>query len=101
LIGAPLTGKTIIIDDVITAGVAFGEAKKLIDANGGSVTAVIIALDRCERGHSNQSTLKEIEALGIRVISIITLFDLMDYLEEQGDFSQYQQIKRYQEKYGY
>jgi orotate phosphoribosyltransferase len=101
LIGAPLTGKTIIIDDVITKGVAFGEAKQLIEANGGSVTAVIIALDRCERGHSNQSTLNEIETLGIRVFSIITLFDLMDYLKEKGNFAQYQQIKHYQEKYGY
>lgn len=100
LIGAPLSGKTIIIDDVITAGVAFGESKKLIEACGANVTAVVIALDRCERGKSNRSTLQDIEDLGIRVIPIITLFDLIDYLKEQGDDSLFQKIKLYQEKYG-
>lgn len=101
LIGAPLTGNTVIIDDVITAGVAFGESKKLIEACGATVTAVVIALDRCERGKSNRSTLQDIEAQGIRVIPIITLFDLIDYLKEQGDDAQFKKIKLYQEKYGY
>ena len=62
LIGAPLTGNTVIIDDVITAGTAFREAQQLINAHGGQVTAVVIALDRCERGESRQSTLAEIQS---------------------------------------
>ena len=100
LIGAPLTGQTIIIDDVITAGTAFRESKKLIEEHGGTVTAVVIAIDRCERGISDQSTLQEIDSEGIRVISIITLYDLIDYLSSLDDNETIDKILRYQEKYG-
>lgn len=100
LIGAPLTGNTIIIDDVITAGTAFREAQHLIQQHGGTTTGVIIALDRCERGESNQSTLLEIKNQGIAVFSIITLFDLIDYLQRQGEQEQVHQLQRYQEQYG-
>lgn len=100
LIGAPLTGKTIIIDDVITAGTAFRESKQLIEEHGGTVTAVVIAIDRCERGISDQSTLQEIDSEGIRVISIITLYDLIDYLNTLGDIETTDKIIRYQEKHG-
>ena len=100
LIGAPLTGNTVIIDDVITAGTAFREAQQLIHANGGHVTAVVIALDRCERGETRQSTLAEIEKQGIRVLSIITLFDLIDYLQRHNEHQQVKQLQHYQELYG-
>lgn len=100
LIGAPLTGKTIIIDDVITAGTAFRESKQLIEENGGTVTAVIIAIDRCERGVSEQSTLQEIIAQNIQVISIITLYDLIDYLSEKNEYEHLDHIKKYQQQYG-
>ena len=100
LIGAPLSGNTLIIDDVITAGTAFRESKQLIEAAGARVAAVVIAFDRCERGLSNQSTLKEIEAEGIRVLSIISLFDLMAYLKDTNDITQLDAIQRYQEQYG-
>lgn len=101
LIGAPLSGKTVIIDDVITAGTAFREAQQQIKTFGGELTSVVIALDRCERGQSERSTLSEIEAEGIRVYSIITLFDLIDYLEELGEQAQVEKLRRYQETYGY
>ena len=81
LIGAPLTGDTIIIDDVITAGTAFREAQTLINANGGRVKAVIIALDRCEKGIGKVSTLQEIRDQGIEVKSIINFFDLLNYIK--------------------
>lgn len=100
LIGAPLTGNTIIIDDVITAGTAFREAKQLIETHGGKVSAVVIAFDRCERGESNQSTLAEIEAQGIKVLSIITLNDLIDYLDNHDETAQSQIIKQYHQQYG-
>lgn len=100
LIGAPLSGKTIIIDDVITAGTAFRESKQLIEDNGGTVTAVVIAIDRCERGASDQSTLQEIIAQNIQVISIITLYDLMDYLSAQNEFEHLAHIKEYHRQYG-
>lgn len=100
LIGAPLTGNTVIIDDVITAGTAFREAQHLIHQHGGNVTGVIIALDRCERGETSQSTLSEIKKQGIAVFSIITLFDLIDYLQRQGEHQQVKHLQHYQELYG-
>lgn len=100
LIGSPLSGQTIIIDDVITAGTAFREAQTLIHANGGKLKAVVIALDRCERGLSNQSTLKEIEAEGIQVFSLINLFDLIDYLEKAGQKEKVESLIKYHAQYG-
>jgi len=100
LIGSPLTGDTVIIDDVITAGTAFREAQQLINNHGGTLTAVLIALDRCERGQNNKSTLVEIEEQGIKVYSIITLFDLIDYLKQHSEHAQLKELLIYQEKYG-
>lgn len=100
LIGSPLTGNTVVIDDVITAGTAFREAQALIKNNGGNLTSVIIALDRCERGLGSQSTLAEIEAQGIRVFSIITLHDLVHYLKKQNLLTEVERLKNYQEQYG-
>ncbi|KTD36828.1 orotate phosphoribosyltransferase [Legionella nautarum] len=100
LIGAPLHGKTVIIDDVITAGTAFREAQTLIKAHGGQLECVVIALDRCERGQTNLSTLKEIEAQGIRVLSIITLFDLIEYLQKNNQPQDVERLLAYQKEYG-
>lgn len=100
LIGAPLTGNTVIIDDVITAGTAFREALHLIQEQGAHVTAVIIALDRCERGETRQSTLAEIQQQGIQVLSLITLFDLIDYLSRHGEQDHVLRLQHYQEQYG-
>lgn len=100
LIGAPLTGKTIIIDDVITAGTAFRESQTLIKENGGTLTAVIIALDRCERGLTEKSTLAEIKEQGIEVFSIINLFDLIEYLNNANEKDQVKKLEAYQTLYG-
>lgn len=100
LIGAPLHGKTVIVDDVITAGTAFREAQNLINQNGGILTAVIIALDRCEQGLTKQSTLAEIRDQGINVFSIITLFDLIEYLNTHQQTQQVSALMAYQEQYG-
>jgi orotate phosphoribosyltransferase len=100
LIGAPLVGNTVIIDDVITAGTAFREAQQLIAENGGHLTTVVIALDRCERGLTDRSTLAEIEDQGIKVLSIINFFDLIDYLKQQGDNQQIKHLEAYQSTYG-
>lgn len=100
LIGSPLTGKTIIIDDVITAGTAFRESQALIKDNGGILQGVIIALDRCERGLTEKSTLSEIRAQGIEVYSIINLFDLIEYLRNTNQHEQVKKLEDYQERYG-
>lgn len=100
LIGSPLHGRTVIIDDVITAGTAFREAQSLIHTNGGLLTAVVIALDRCERGLSNESAIADIRNQGIEVYSIISLFDLIDYLQENKLKKEVEHLMAYQEKYG-
>ncbi|MBA2649032.1 MAG: orotate phosphoribosyltransferase [Legionella sp.] len=100
LIGAPLWGKTVIIDDVITAGTAFRASKKLINAQGGQLTGVIIILDRCERGESLESTLSEIMNDGIEVYSMITLFDLIDYLKNNHHSDKVKQLEAYLGRYG-
>lgn len=100
LIGAPLKGNTFIIDDVITAGTAFRESQTLIKAKGGHLTGVIIALDRCEQGLGKQSALDEIKAQGIQVLSIITLFDLIDYLRMLDHSEQVSALVRYNAQYG-
>ncbi|MCL9685399.1 orotate phosphoribosyltransferase [Legionella maioricensis] len=100
LIGSPLTGKTVIIDDVITAGTAFRESQALIKENGGLLTAVIIALDRCEQGATEKSTLSEIKAMGINVYSIINLFDLIDYLKNVNQHEEVKKLEAYQQRYG-
>lgn len=100
LIGAPLHGETVIIDDVITAGTAFREARELIKEAGGSLTAVVIALDRCERGQGRQSTLTEIKQQGIEVLSIVSFFDLVRYLKSQGQHQHVSAMLAYHEQYG-
>jgi len=62
--------------------------------------AVVIALDRCERGAGNTSTLAEIEAQGVRVLSIITLHDLIEYLQDVGEVENVARLLAYQREYG-
>lgn len=101
LIGAPLNqGNTAMIDDVITAGTAFRESKKLIEQASGKLSAVLIALDRCERGSNTNSTLDEIKAQGIHVHSIITFFDLVDYLKNKGEYPLADKLIEYHAQYG-
>lgn len=100
LIGSPLQGKTVVIDDVITAGTAFRQAQTLIKDNGGQLIAAIIALDRCEKGQGMQSALAEINKQQIATYSIIDLFDLIDFLKVNQQTKQVKQMETYLEHYG-
>ena len=100
LIGAPLSGNTVIIDDVITAGTAFRDAQLQIKDNGGTLTAVMIALDRCERGLGKLSAIQEIRQQNIKVLSLISFFDLIDYLNAQGETDKIKDMKTYYQQYG-
>ena len=85
LVGAPLQGRILIIDDVITAGTAVRESITLIKAAGASLAGVVIGLDRKERGTTAASAVQEVEqAFGVPVASIITMDHLIDYLEDAG-----------------
>ena len=103
LVGAPIKGKLLIVDDVITAGTAIHEASNLISELNGEVMGILISLDRQEKGQGALSAVEEVsQKLNVPVISIVTLNDIIEYiLEDGGELSQFiDQIKNYREKYG-
>jgi len=102
LVGAPLQGDILIIDDVITAGTAIRESLAIIDKAGARATGVVIALDRQERGQGERSAIQEVEQnLGLKVTSIIKLEELQEFLTDKPDFrASLQAINSYREQYG-
>ena len=102
IVGAPLAGRVLIVDDVITAGTAVREACKIIAATGAQVAGLVISLDRQERGQGALSAVQELQqSLEIQVVSIIRLNDLIDTLEESAEYEQYlEPVIAYRKKYG-
>ena len=102
LIGAPLAGRVLIVDDVLTAGTAVGESLAIIASHGAAPAGVVISLDRMERGAGNLSAVQEIEQRhGIPVISIATLDDLIEWLQKSDEFRQnLNSIAEYRQLYG-
>lgn len=81
LVGAPLRGRVLVVDDVITAGTAVREAASLLSAEGARLAGVFVALDRQERGANGLSAIQDVEhSLGAPVHSIIGMRDILDYL---------------------
>ena len=102
LVGAPLEGRVVIVDDVITAGTAIREVMQMIARARAKAAAVIVGLDRQERGEGRFSAIQEIEqAYGIPVISIINLDNIIAYLSANPllDFP-LEAMLRYRENYG-
>lgn len=102
LIGAPLEGRVLIIDDVITAGTAIREVMTMVELAGGEAVGVVIGLDRKERGTSSKSAIQEVEKqFSIPVISIIDMDDILTYLKSQSDMKAVvKDIKTYRKEYG-
>jgi orotate phosphoribosyltransferase len=102
IVGAPLQGRVLIIDDVITAGTAIGEAMAIIAAAGATASGVVIALDRQERGKGEKSAIQEVEQnYGLKVASIITLADLMAYLKDDSRMAEHlEAVAAYRAQYG-
>jgi len=102
LVGAPLKGKIMIVDDVITAGTAIRESIEIIQAAGATPAGVLIALDRQEKGQSQLSAIQEVEKdYNLPVYAIITLADLQNYLVNQPGLSQYSEsMSQYRTAYG-
>lgn len=102
LVGAPLAGRVLVIDDVITAGTAIREVATLFSRTEAKMAAVLVALDRQEKGQGALSAIQEVEqVLGVPVRSIVGLSDIIQYLGEQP--SQEQQLARmqdYRRQYG-
>ncbi len=100
VVGSPLNGKVLLIDDVISAGTAIREAVQIIQENGAELVGIVVALNRQERGKTEVSAIKEIEQnFGIKVISIVDLDDLMTFLD-QYDPEILEKVKEYRLQYG-
>ncbi len=102
IVGAPLSGRVLIVDDVITAGTAIREAVDIIDAQGAQPVGVAIALDRQERGRGQRSAIQEVEQeMGLEVISIATLEDLIEMVGQSQTLRNHlEAINTYRNKYG-
>ena len=101
IVGAPLAGRVLVVDDVITAGTAIRESVEIIRAHGATPAGVLIALDREERGQGERSAVQEVQdSFGLPVVSVLRLRDLMDHLEAQGDGSTLAAVRTYRDRYG-
>ncbi len=102
LVGAPLSGRVLIVDDVLTAGTAVRESLDVISSRGATPAGVVISLDRMERGAGELSAIQEIEKRhGIPVVSIASLDDLVALLGERAEYRQHlQAIREYRQLYG-
>lgn len=102
LVGSELKGRIMLVDDVITAGTAIRESMEIIQANGADLSGVLIALDRQEKGKAELSAIQEVERdFNTKVISIVTLKDLVSYLQDQPDMAEsLAQVNAYREAYG-
>ena len=102
LVGAPVQGRVLIIDDVISAGTSVRESVKLIEAEGATPAGVVIALDRMEKGTGETSAVQEVEQqYGLPVVSIANLHDLLAMLADDATLQSYLvAVQAYRDKYG-
>ncbi|UMB77011.1 orotate phosphoribosyltransferase [Dickeya fangzhongdai] len=102
LVGSPLKGRIMLVDDVITAGTAIRESMEIIAAQGATLAGVLIALDRQERGRGELSAIQEVERdYQCKVTSIITLEDLITYLAEKPEMvAHLEAVKAYRAQFG-
>lgn len=101
LIGAPLEGAVLIVDDVVTAGTAVRESVNLIKAAGAKPAGVVLALDRQERGLGPHSAVQEIQmTFGIPVIRLITLDHLIEYMEAGGESDELASLQNHRRTFG-
>lgn len=102
VVGAALTGRVLIVDDVISAGTSVRESVELIGSHGATPAGVVIALDRMERGTGEKSAVQEVrEQYGMPVVAVATLADLIAYLKTDSEWSErLNAVSRYREQYG-
>ncbi|WP_372434355.1 orotate phosphoribosyltransferase [Vibrio alginolyticus] len=102
LVGSALEGRIMLVDDVITAGTAIRESMEIIQANGADLAGVLVAIDRQEKGKGELSAIQEVERdFGCAIISIVSLTDLVTFLEEKGtDKEHLEAVKTYRTEYG-
>jgi orotate phosphoribosyltransferase len=100
-VGAPLRGRVLIVDDVITAGTAVREAIEMIRRHGATAAGVVVSLDRQERGQTGLSAIQELQSYGLQVACIISFSDLIAHLERKsGQSPDLDRLRAYREQYG-
>lgn len=102
LVGSPLEGRIMLVDDVITAGTAIRESMTLLEQHGASLAGVLIALDRQEKGKGELSAIQEVERdFNTQVVSIVSLAELIEYLKDKPGMEEHlSNITQYRETYG-
>ncbi len=102
IVGSPLQGKVLVIDDVITAGTAIRESVAILNAADATLAGVVISLDRQEKGTGDVSAIQEVEKqFGIDVAHIVSLSDLVEFLgDESGQEDVLALIRSYRDRYG-
>lgn len=102
IIGHPIQGDVVIIDDVISAGTAIRESVNIIKAHGANPKAIIVAIDRQEKGQGHESAIQEVKNdFNIDVFSLINLNDVIDFIKKNEEFNQYlEKIENYRSIYG-
>ena len=102
LVGAPLKGRVLIVDDVITAGTAIREVMQIIQGQGAQAAGTLIALNRQERGQGELSAIQEVERdFGMPVVSIVSLEQVLEYLAGDAELKQYlPAVEAYRTEYG-
>jgi orotate phosphoribosyltransferase len=102
IVGSPLRGRALVVDDVITAGTAIREVKQIVDAEGASLAGIVVAVDRQERGTGELSAIQEVARdFDVPVVSIIGFDQVIEYLEQTGQHAEHlEAVRAYREEFG-
>ena len=102
IVGSPLEGRVLVVDDVITAGTAIREVMDIVEGTGAQVAGVMVAVDRQERGTGTLSAIQEVERdFGVPVVSIIDFGQIVAYVEESGRHAEHlEAIRAYRDEFG-
>lgn len=101
IVGSPLEGRILVIDDVMTAGTAIRESVEIIENANATLAGVVIALDRQEKGQGEKSAVQETESrFNVPVRAIVSLANLIEYLVQQDESDVVAGMKQYREQYG-
>ena len=102
IVGAPLAGDVVVVDDVMTAGTAIRESMAILNESSARGVGVVIGLDRCERGDGERSAAQQVEQdWGLTVVSVVSLHDIIDWVESNREMAQHREaLEQYRERYG-
>ena len=102
IVGAPLAGDVVVIDDVMTAGTAIRESMGILNKSGAQGAGVVIGLDRCERGDGECAAVQQVEQdWGLTVVSVVSLHDIIAWVESNPAMAQHREaLEQYRERYG-